>query len=73
MAGTLTWQRLDTTDPVKLAAIFDAARHHILRVDMTQEAMAAASRSVAASTKWRTVGHGRPSCYIPREKVTTTS
>ena len=33
MAGTITWQQLEDQDPVKLASLLDAARHHILRVE----------------------------------------
>lgn len=69
MAGSLPWTRLDTNDPVKLAAIYDAARHHILRVDMAQEARAEASQDISGGEDWAAVARSirqRNSVYIPR-------
>ncbi len=56
MAGTIAWQLLDETDPVKWAAILDAAQHHILRLELNQEARAEASRAVAGAADWPKVG-----------------
>jgi Protein of unknown function (DUF2742) len=69
MAGTLTWQNLTDDDPVKVAAIFDAARHHTLRVETAQAALAQASRDISASADWSAVSRAirRRNCvYIPR-------
>ncbi len=71
MAGTPAWCALADNDPVKLAAVFDAARHHALRVDTAQDAMAEASRAVSAAADWsaisRTLDRGR--AYIPRRRA----
>lgn len=70
MAGTPTWADLDDNDPVKLAAIFDAARHHALRVDTAQAAMVDASKQVAAAADWSTYSRKtlqRNGIYIARE------
>ena len=74
MAGTPAWCDLPATDPRKLAAIFDAAQHWALRVDMYQAAMAQASHDVADAADWSAIAqekfvldgaiaHGT---YIPR-------
>lgn len=52
MAGTPEWCSLDDADPVKLAAIFDAAQHHALRVDTAQEHHAEASKAISAAADW---------------------
>lgn len=52
MAGTIAWQLLDDTDPTKWAAILDAAQHHILRLELNQEARAEASRAVSCAADW---------------------
>lgn len=69
LAGSPAWRELADNDPVKLAAIFDAARHHALRVDTAQAAMAEASRDIAAAD-WSAVSREirqRNGVYIPRE------
>lgn len=70
MVGTLPWQALPTNDPLKMAAIYDAARHWALRVDTSQAALADASRAVAAATDWTRVANQirqrNSSAYIPR-------
>lgn len=66
-AGTPSWCALPDSDPRKLLALAVDGEHHVLRVEMAQEALADASRSVAASADWRDVGRGRGSAYIPRE------
>lgn len=71
MVGSLPWQHLPTDDPVKLAAILDAARHWALRVDTAQDAMAEASHAISAAADWpaeaRWIQRRRSSVYIPRE------
>lgn len=70
LAGSVEWQQLADDDPKKIAALFDAARHHALRVDMAQEAVAKATHAIAASGDWsgvaaRTLHHS--GAYTPRE------
>lgn len=70
LAGSPAWVELADNDPVKLAAIFDAARHHALRIDTAQAAMAQASRDIASAADWPAVGREirqRNGVYIPRE------
>ena len=70
MAGTLTWQQLEDGDPVKIAALYDAARHHALRVDDAQSALAEASRDISAAADWSALGRNmlrRNNVYIPRK------
>jgi hypothetical protein len=52
MAGTPAWCELDDDDPVKLAALLDAAQHHALRVETAQAALADASRAVSDFADW---------------------
>lgn len=52
MAGTPAWCRLGDGDPRKLLAVAAAGEHHVLRVEMAQEARAEASKAVAAATDW---------------------
>lgn len=73
MAGTPAWCDLDDTDPVKWAAICDAARHWALRVETCQAASAEASRDVsAAAADWPAVSREiqrRRDAYIRRVVV----
>jgi len=55
MVGTLPWRYLPNDDPRKLAAIFDAARHWALRVDIAQQAMDEAGQAISAAEKWSEV------------------
>ncbi|CAN5523537.1 hypothetical protein BH09ACT7_BH09ACT7_08440 [soil metagenome] len=55
MVGSALWQQLDDHDPMKWAAILDAARHWALRVDTSQEARAEASRAIAGAADWATL------------------
>jgi hypothetical protein len=69
MAGTVSWQQLDATDPAKWAALLDAARHHALRVDTAQNAMAEASRTISGAVDWPEVARQirrRADVYISR-------
>lgn len=54
MAGTIAWCELED-DPRKLAALFDAAQHHILRVDTAQNAVCQAGEAVSAAADWSTI------------------
>ncbi len=70
LAGTLTWQQLTDDHPAKIASLYDAARHHALRVEAAQAALAEASRDISESADWpqlsRAIRH-RCGVYIPRE------
>ena len=70
MAGTLAWQQLPPDHPAKLAALFDYARHHALRVDAGQAALAEASRDISAAADWSVISRNmlqHNSIYIPRK------
>lgn len=69
MVGSLPWQALPTDDPVKLAAVLDAARHWALRIENNQTAMADASHEISAAADWTGIAteiHRRRGVYIPR-------
>lgn len=55
VAGTPAWCLLGDGDPRKLLAVAAAGEHHVLRVEMAQEARAEASKSVASAADWRGV------------------
>lgn len=74
MAGTPAWCSLADSDPRKLAALFDAAQHWVLRVETCQVAECGASHDVSAATDWSEVArswrrhvnaHANPA-HIPR-------
>lgn len=73
MAGTLAWQALPAGDAAKLAALLDAARHHALRVQLSQEALAEASQGISAVEDWHALGNRLirriPESYVPRKKA----
>jgi hypothetical protein len=52
LAGTPSWVLLETRDPVKWAAILDAACHWALRLETNQTALRDAAEEVATSTNW---------------------
>lgn len=52
LAGTPAWCLLANGDPRKLLAVAVAGEHHVLRVEMAQEAHAEASKSVASAADW---------------------
>jgi hypothetical protein len=69
-AGTPAWCELADNDPRKIAAVYDAAQHHALRLELNQEAMAQASQAISAAENWKDVANeigGRREAYIPRE------
>lgn len=51
-AGTPAWCALGDDDPRKLAAVLDAGQHHALRIEIAQEALAEASKAIAAAADW---------------------
>jgi hypothetical protein len=66
--GSPAWCELPD-GPVKLAAIFDAARHWALRLETCQAAMAEASHDVSAAADWPRAANEirrRREVYIPR-------
>lgn len=54
--GTVGWLRLDDDDPVKKAALLQAASQRILHLEIDQEARAEASKSVSSAADWPTIG-----------------
>lgn len=71
-AGTSAWHELADGDPRKLLALAAAGEHHVLRIEIAQEAMAAAGRDIAAAVDCaamaaRIIG-GRGPAFVPRIK-----
>lgn len=66
VAGSPAWCLLADDDPNKLLALAVAGEHHVLRMETAQEALADASKVVAASTEWSKVGRDRGRAYIKR-------
>lgn len=56
MVGTQAWCVLADDDPVKLAAIYDAAQHWALRIETCQVAKCEASHDVSAAADWKALG-----------------
>jgi hypothetical protein len=54
-AGTPAWCELASGDRRKWAALLAAAVHHVLRVEISQEQRAEASRAVAGSADWTAI------------------
>lgn len=72
MAGTAAWSELGGDDPRKVAAVYDAARHHALRVDTAQARLADASHDVAGAADWKRIARDlqcRSGIYIERRTV----
>ena len=51
--GTPDWCLLADDDPARQAAVFDAAQHWALHVEINQEVRAEASRAVSEAADWR--------------------
>lgn len=69
--GTPQWCELDDDDPAKLNAIVAYGLFFTLHLDTHQEALADASKTVAAAENWGHLAqriHGRGDAYIPRIK-----
>jgi Protein of unknown function (DUF2742) len=69
MVGTPAWCAMENRDLRKLAALFDAAQHHALRVETCQERICEASRDISAAEDWRATAQkliNRRTAYIPR-------
>ena len=52
MAGSPGWCALNDDDPVKVAALLDAAQHWALRLETNQQVLCEASRQVADAVDW---------------------
>jgi hypothetical protein len=52
MIGSPAWCLLEDGDPVKLAAVLDAAQHWALRLETGQQAQCEAAREVSAAVDW---------------------
>lgn len=68
VAGTPRWCGLPDDDPRKLLSLAAAGVHHVLRMEVAQEARAEASRAVSAAADWSSVGRSRGRAYIERVK-----
>lgn|GEM_PF-1221190 len=55
LAGTPLWCSLAEGDPRKLLALAVAGEHHALRMETAQQAVADASREIAAVADWSRV------------------
>ena len=69
MVGRVTWSELDDQDPAKRAAIYDGSRHWALHVELSQAALASASRDVSGAADWSAISRNmlrRNAAYIPR-------
>jgi hypothetical protein len=55
MIGSPAWCQLGDRDPVKWAAVLDAAQHFALRVEYFQQAATEASHTISAAADWLAV------------------
>lgn len=55
MAGSPGWCLLDDDDPIKLAALFEFAQHHALRIETAQQAKCEASRAISDAADWSAI------------------
>lgn len=72
LAGTPAWCQLDDDDPVKWAAILDAAQHHALRLETCQQQRCDAAHELSAAADWRAIAtetRRRRQVYIPRKSA----
>lgn len=71
--GTLAWQRLADDDPLKIAAVYQAAAELALHRETTQVAQAEASQDVSSAADWsaiaRRIHAPRGPAYIPRARA----
>lgn len=54
-AGTPAWRALDDADPRKLLALAVAGEHHVLRIEIGQDAIADAGQQISAAADWSQV------------------
>lgn len=75
LVGTPAWCELAEDDPRKWAAVLDGAQHWALRLETRQQALAQASRDIAAEGEWSSLAtrlvRGRGPAYIPRQRRAT--
>ena len=55
MLGSPQWCALPAGDARKLASLFDAARHHALRVETAQQALCDASTAICEAYDWTAI------------------
>ena len=74
VVGSLAWQQLPDDDPLKMAAVYQAAAERALSHETTQAALAEASQDVSAAYDWSAIAAARrrhqtgrlSAAYIPR-------
>lgn len=54
-AGTPAWRALDDADPRKLLSLAVAGEHHVLRIEIGQDAIADASTQISSAEDWKAV------------------
>jgi hypothetical protein len=59
LAGTPAWCELASGDPRKLLALAIAGEHHVLRVEVAQEAECEASHAISAALDWSAFAQAR--------------
>ncbi|WP_100484949.1 DUF2742 domain-containing protein [Mycobacteroides abscessus] len=73
IAGTPAWCALADGDPRKLLALAVAGEHHVLRIELDQDARNQASKAIAAAIDWGRISNatlaGRGPNYIPRKRA----
>lgn len=78
LLGSIEWQRLNDRDPLKVAAVYQAAMERALYYEATQIALGEASKAIAAAADWPAVAQSArrhadavdSGTYIPRERDT---
>lgn len=69
MLGTPEWCSLADDDPLKHAALLDAAQHWALRVETAQQARCDAAQMISQTEKWSDIANeiqSRTGVYIRR-------
>lgn len=70
LLGSPEWDQLPDDDVRKIGAIFDAAPHFALWVQLQQEALAQTSEDISRAADWRALARdvalGRGQAYIPK-------
>ncbi|OQZ90374.1 hypothetical protein BST11_13410 [Mycobacterium alsense] len=72
LAGSLAFQRLDDSDPRKLAAVLDGGRRDALRNDVICSALAQASQDISMAADWPAFARStlrRKAAYIARRSA----
>ncbi|MEW5810892.1 MAG: DUF2742 domain-containing protein [Actinomycetota bacterium] len=58
-AGTVEWHELPDSDPRKIAAVLDAARHWALRLDSCQDDLVDAGEQIAEAAPWSQIANAK--------------